>query len=249
MELGDRMKFYENGSRFIPTLPIIARIDGRNFHKYTKDAAKPFDGQLQHLFKETAKTLVQQTAAILGYTQSDEISLVFLGDWNSRVYFDGKIQKMVSCLASEATLYFNNIAEKPAMFDCRCFQVPSLTEASNYFVWREQDAVRNSVQMAARSIFSNKECNKKNNSQLQDMLMDKGINWNNYDSHSKRGTYFKRVRRLFDFPAEHLDKVNPDKLVDGKVMRSVVEEVNFPILTTIVNREELLFGNSANNHL
>lgn len=242
MELGDRMKFYENSSRFIPTLPIIARIDGRNFHKYTKGAAKPFDKQLQCLFKETTKTLVQQTAAILGYTQSDEISLVFLGNWNSRVYFDGKIQKMVSCLASEATFYFNNIAEKPAMFDCRCFQVPSLVEAANYFVWREQDAVRNSVQMAARSIFSSKECHKQNNSQLQDMLMEKGINWNNYDSHSKRGSYFKRVDKWIEVDPEIIKKIPPEKLMDGKIKRKVVEEVHLPILTTVKDKVGILFS-------
>lgn len=242
MDLSERMKFYECNDRFMPGLPIIARIDGRNFHKYTKYAAKPFDAALQRLFRETTKALVKESAALLGYTQSDEISLVFLGDWKSRVYFDGKVQKMVSCLASEATLYFNNLADKPACFDCRCFQVPSLVEAANYFVWREQDAVRNSIQMAARSIYSDKDCYKKNGSQLQEMLMVKGINWNDYDSHSKRGSYFKRIDRWVEVDPELIDKIPPEKFVDGKIKRKVVEEISLPILTTVEDKVGVLFS-------
>lgn len=235
MDLGDRIKFYESNSRFIPTLPVIARIDGRNFHSYTKNAEKPFDGKLQNLFNETVKALMASSGAKLGYTQSDEISLCFIGDWVSRIYFDGKVQKLVSCLASEATFYFNNIAEKPAMFDCRCFQVPSLMEAANYFIWREQDAVRNSIQMAACSVFSHKECDNKNCSQLQDMLISKGINWNDYSSRSKRGSYFKRIKKQWEVPLEY-------RKGERFVERSFIEEIDLPILTTIQNKVEVLFG-------
>ena len=235
MDLGDRIKFYECSDRFIPTLPVIARIDGRNFHSYTKNAEKPFDGKLQNLFNETVKALMAGSGAKLGYTQSDEISLCFIGDWFSRIYFDGKVQKLVSCLASEATFYFNNIADKPAMFDCRCFQVPSLVEATNYFIWREQDAVRNSIQMAARSVFSHKECDNKNCSQLQDMLISKGINWNDYSSRSKRGSYFKRVKKQWEVPLEF-------RKGEQFIERSFIEEVDLPILTTIENRVGVLFG-------
>ena len=78
--------------------------------------------------------------------------------------------------------------ETSAMFDARCFNLPR-EEVTNYFYWRQLDAARNSVQMAGHAYFSQKEMHGKNNSQIQDMLMlEKGINWNDYPSLLKRGS-------------------------------------------------------------
>lgn len=77
---------------------------------------------------------------------------------------------------------------KLATFDARVFIVPELEEVVNYFVWRQQDATRNSISMAAQSSFSHKQLQGKSSSQMQDMLMiEKGINWNDYPIGFRRG--------------------------------------------------------------
>ncbi len=60
----------------IPTLPVIIRLDGNNFSTWTKSLTKPFDENLSQLMIETTKMLVQETNAVIGYTQSDEITLI-----------------------------------------------------------------------------------------------------------------------------------------------------------------------------
>lgn len=200
MTLGDRMKDYErlSATRLMPKVPVLLRIDGKAFHTLTKDLGKPWDFEFVQLMQNTTKSLCENIqGCVLGYVQSDEISLL-LTDWRkfaSTGYFDYKIQKLVSVVASMATAYFNaNMVweNKLGVFDCRAWNLP-LHEINNYFTWRQQDASRNSVQMLARNHFSHKECHGKNNSQLQDMLMTKGVNWNDTAIDLKRGACVRKV--------------------------------------------------------
>jgi len=78
---------------------------------------------------------------------------------------------------------------KLAEFDARTFTIPSKTEVMNYFIWRQQDTVRNSISSVAQSLYSSKELHGKNMSEQQEMIFDKGINWNDYDSTLKRGRF------------------------------------------------------------
>lgn len=246
MNLGDRIKIYEKmetSDRFMPMLPIYARIDGRSFSKFTKGMTKPYDSTLSKIMMEVTKYLVQETGACIGYTQSDEISLVFnQKSIDSDVFFSGKKQKMVSVLAGLATAKFVELAltfypkeceKRLPVFDCRVFQVPSKVEAVNCFVWRSQDAIRNSVQMAGRAVFSHSELDRKNQNQILDMLInEKGINWNDYPKFFKEGTFWQRQ--------------NYEKVVDGKpVIRSKVDEVlvgtKFEDLST-EDKVKLIFG-------
>ena len=78
------------------------------------------------------------------------------------------------------------------------FNIPK-EEVCNCFIWRQQDATRNSINLVGQSNFSHKELNKKSCNDIQDMLfVQKGINWNNYNTYLKRGTcvikeeYFKK---------------------------------------------------------
>ena len=74
-----------------------------------------------------------------------------------------------------------------AMCDARCFNIP-IEEVANCILWRQQDASRNSVEMVGRTYFSHTELHKKNNSDIQDMLMERyNVNWNNYPVRYKRG--------------------------------------------------------------
>jgi tRNA(His) 5'-end guanylyltransferase len=258
-KFGDRMKMYESfetGRKFIPTLPVVARIDGRSFSKFTKGLNRPYDIRMSNAMIETTKRLVEATNARVGYTQSDEITLAWYSDdVKSQIFFDGRIFKMTSQLAALATLYFyQNVMEtfpeyckKNPTFDARVWQLPNLTEAANVFLWREWDATKNSVSMAAHDNFSHKELNKKNQSDMQEMLFQKGINWNDYPDFFKRGTYVRRSTKNIKFSTEDIEKLpknhaarnNPDLVVT----RSVVEvEKDFPILSSISNRVGVLFN-------
>jgi tRNA(His) guanylyltransferase len=254
--LGERMKFYERRHHltFLKTLPVICRIDGRSFHTFTKDLPRPYDERLSKLMIGTTKFLVEETHARCGYTQSDEITLVWYAqDFESEIFFGAKMAKLTSVVCSLATAYFNrmlpeSLPEKMyelAIFDNRAFEVPSTTEAVNVFMWREQDAIRNSIQMAARSFFSHKECLNKDCKTLVCMLGEKGIKWGDYPRFFKRGTYVRRktIERKFTpeelvrLPVKHKAQQDPDMTV----VRSTVMEEDFPALTEIVNRAEVIF--------
>ena len=257
--LGDRMKWYERRYTdhvLMPMIPVLCRIDGRSFSKFTEGLARPYDERLSKLMVDTTKFLVEETNARCGYTQSDEITLVWLAeDAEAEIFFGGKLLKMTSVVGSLASVFFNRElpsripekADKMPVFDNRVWEVPVLYEATNCFIWREKDATRNSVQMAARSVYSHNECHNKNNSELQEMLFQKGINWNDYPTHFKRGVYVRKrvVERSFteeelaNLPEKHHARTNPDTVVK----RTVVMQEDFPPLTRIKNREEtILFG-------
>lgn len=251
-KLGDRMKLYEQmeaGRKLMPGLPICVRVDGRAFHTFTRGMKRPYDEDMSVAMIETMKFLVEQTDACIGYVQSDEISLV-LSDIKAPM-FDGKIAKLNSVIASMATAKFNEVIHKSypnksfAFFDCRCWNVPNRTEAVNNILWREFDATKNSISMAARSVYSDAQLLGKNGSEKQDMLMEKGINWNDYPVFFKRGTYARRVvisrkftdEELNELPEHHEARNNPDLLIT----RSSIEVIDMPIFTKVMNRNEVVF--------
>jgi tRNA(His) 5'-end guanylyltransferase len=269
ISLGDRMKAYEKtytNQQALPLIPTIARLDGKSFHTWTKGLDRPFDDDFIWIMQLTARALVEQTNAILGYTQSDEITLIYYTeDPKSQIFFDGKLHKMTSVLASMCTAIFNEevvhkgeaahvhprlykFAHKPlAMFDCRVFQVPTKEEAVNCLIWREQDAVRNSIQALGQAHFSHKQLHEKNQNDIQEMLwQERTINWSNLPMVKKRGSYFRRIliRRPFTpdeidkLPQKHEARKNPSLIVE----RHEVRQTALPILTKISNRIEVVFS-------
>lgn len=257
-DLGDRMKLYEGieaGRRFIPTLPVVARLDGRGFSKFTKGLRRPYDQDMSACMIETTIALVQATGATMGYTQSDEITLGWHAtDIKSQVFFDGRIQKMTSQLAALATLYFyRQISEKLApeyaermpTFDARVWNLPNRTEAANAFLWREWDATKNSVSMAASHYYPHSELVGKNGSQKQDMLHAKGVNWNDYHYFFKRGAFIQRAKITEKFsaadleklPPKHAARLNPELMVERTIIAPMVMEP----FATVTNREDVIF--------
>lgn len=253
-KLGDRMKLYEQmeaGRKLMPGLPICIRVDGRAFHTFTRGMKRPYDPEMSSAMIYTMKKLVEETDACIGYVQSDEISLV-LSDQKAPM-FDGKIAKLNSVIASMATAYFNEYIhnktsyyDKPlAFFDCRCWNVPNRIEAVNNILWREFDATKNSISMAARSVYSDKQLLGKHSAEKQDMLMEKGINWNDYPTYFKRGTYARRVvttRKFTDeeienLPENHEARKNPDLMIT----RSSIETIEMPVFSKVINRTEVIF--------
>lgn len=195
--LGDRMKGYENAYRlYLPKrLPVIIRIDGKAFHTYTKGMQKPWDSGLEICMRVTAKELCDSIqGAQLAYVQSDEISILIHNykKLNSEAWFDNNLQKLTSVSASIATAIFNlsatslGLSPNLALFDSRAWVLPE-AEVCNYFIWRQQDASRNSVSMLAQSLYSHKELQNKNSPQLQEMCFQAGHNWDSLPTHHKRG--------------------------------------------------------------
>lgn len=237
--LGDRMKGYEYQSRFFleKKKPVIIRIDGKAFHSFTRGMIRPFDSVLMDSMQKTMQYLCSKIQnCVFGYTQSDEITLVLV-DYkyqNTDAWFGNNVQKMASVAASMATMAFNRffsenvmdfinregcehsdyamkLADKcyRAMFDARAFQVPR-HEVINQLIWRQQDAVRNSIQAVGYCNFSEREMYKKNGLDIQNMLLEKGIDWNTYATDQKRGACCYRVaeRKLIKNP------VNPGEEIE-----------------------------------
>lgn len=196
--LGDRMKRYEDVSRTMLTsrTPMIIRVDGRAFHTFTRafrtrDAIDPWSPDLHQALTAAASALLLDVAgAKLAYAQSDEIS-VLVTDYDAlgtQPWFDKVAQKVASVSASIATALFNDsIGWSRATFDGRCFVLPK-EEVCNYFIWRQQDATRNSVSMLAQHHFSHKRLQGLNSSQMQELLhSEKNVNWDKTDTWKKRG--------------------------------------------------------------
>lgn len=251
--LGDRMKRYEGleTERFLmPGLPTMVRLDGCHFHTYTRGFNKPYDERMVKAMIETAKFLVNKTNAVIGYTQSDEITLLLPDD--RTILYEGKIFKLVSTLASMASAKFNqviNLPDKPlAYFDCRVWQVPNRMESINALIWRELDATKNAISAAAEAHFSHNQCMNKNSNEKQEMLFQKGINFNDYPSFFKRGTYIKRVvvsrkytpEEIDSLPAKHQAKSNPDL----EIIRHELLEIDYGMLKTIANPINVVYDDA-----
>lgn len=205
--LGDRMKGYENAYRNVlpAKMPVILRVDGRAFHTYTRGTKTPFDENLMEAMNQVAIKLCESiSGAQLAYVQSDEIS-VFLSDYTfegTQAWFGGNIQKMVSISAALASVemtlrspavftppgpeFVLEPKDHPATFDSRVFILPK-EDVVNYFVWRQQDWTRNSLQMLARSLYSHKQLENKNSADLHELCFQKGHNWNDLATEFKRG--------------------------------------------------------------
>lgn len=235
--LGDRMKEYENCYRFyIPKKSfVVIRLDGVAFHTYTKDLDRPFDKGLMGDMDATTKFLCEKISGCkLGYVQSDEISLI-LSDKDSietQPWFGNNLQKLCSVSAAMCTAKFNQLrtyrmmrqcegvdnselafammfsTAKLAYFDARVFILPTETEVYNYLQWRSNDASRNSVSSVAQSLYSHKELHGKKSAEMQEMIFQKGINWNDYSYREKRGgTFIKKINVTREKDMEFLHKV------------------------------------------
>jgi tRNA(His) guanylyltransferase len=202
-KINDRMKEqYENRYRlFLPRRTYcLLRIDGKSFHAYCRGLTKPFDMELVEHMAETTKYLCENIqGAKLGYHQSDEISILItdFDDISTNAWFDYNLQKMSSISASLATAKFNQLRHgKLAVFDSRVFQIHDRIEVENYFIARQKDATRNSISSVAQSLYSHKELHGKSSNELQELIFQKGQNWNDYPVSVKRGQTI--VREVYD---------------------------------------------------
>lgn len=280
-ELGTRIKKLEyqtTGTRLMPGLPVVCRIDMRAGHTFCRGLNKPWCLEYVETMQEVTKFLIEETHANLGYVQSDEISLCWLDV--DKAPFDGKLFKLESVLASLATAKFITYISEQAIslqidnesdyhclsidperldqftklddkvstiipsFDCRVFQVPNEIELANIFVWREIDAVRNSVSMLAQANFSHKELQGKDRKQMLTMLEEKGIRWNELRSDLKQGAYFKRVLIEKYLEDEIWNKIPESKKPENRYcIRSEIQRYELPSMSKVKNKVGVYFYN------
>ncbi len=196
---GDRMKQYELVTRTVlpPKTFTIVRVDGKAFHSYLRGAEKPFDPTVMDAMQDVAREMCEQMGgARFAYTQSDEVSVLLTDlDPKAQAWFGGQVQKIASVSASIATMAFNRHhpgfhgPERSALFDARVYTIPDRTEVMNYFQWRQQDAIRNAISMAAQAHFSHKSLHRVSTEQMQERLFqEKGINFKKaYPDGARRG--------------------------------------------------------------
>ena len=203
-----KMRSYEESlDQIIPEdIYIVARLDGRSFTKLTKETVgfdAPFDERFRNLMVDTTKYLIENSGfqILYGYTQSDEISLLFKKTDNT---FGRKVRKINTTLAAEASVAFNkfyqNLHGVPsgimATFDCRVIPLPNLEKVKDYFLWRQEDSNRNALNgwcywtlrkegSSARA--ATKTLSGKGNSFKTELLFERGINYKNLPSWQKNG--------------------------------------------------------------
>ena len=271
----ERHMGYENqfNQELMVGLPVIIRMDGNNFSTFTKDLKEPYDERLSELMIKTCEYAVKKTNAVCGFVGSDEITLALNAEdyIKTQIYFGGKVRKIDSVLAGKVSTYFSGMldvylpekAEKldkaikngedldyPS-FDCKVWNVPNLQEGANAFYLRENSVFKNAISMACQgnNLFSDKEVHGVNGRDKQEMLFKKGINFNDYPVHFKRGVYVqrrKKVKEGFDYtpeelallPEMHHARTNPDKVSQITEIR----QIDMPIFSKIINQEGVIFG-------
>lgn len=201
--LGDRMKSYENVERrYLPSrAPTLIRIDGRAFHSYTKGFERPFYRPFREAMERTMLDLANEIMGCkLGYTQSDEITLLLTDDdtLETQSWFGKNLQKIVSLSAAMTTYFFNKnvlsvIADYIIEAENKEIKIETLAplakaheekmavfdarawcvpreEVLNVYEWRQQDCMRNAVESAGQAYFSHNQIFGKSCNEIQEML-------------------------------------------------------------------------------
>lgn len=250
-DFGDRMKAYEAkyDVRSTKDFPVVARIDGRSFSKFTKPFGRPFDPLMTKAMKTTTMALVRNTHAKIGYTQSDEITLIFEAPPDGEMFFDGRVLKLASVLASMTSVEFAlecpflaRVERMRPHFDCRVFEVPNRTEAANALLWRAQDCRKNAIQSIARSHFSHKELHKKSQRDMVSMLNEAGVNINSYPADNLHGIYVQRQKTRKLLTDEEWESIPEKSRPDSRIVwRSEVQQLPIRYFGDVINREEVIF--------
>lgn len=190
-------------------LPLVIRLDGRSFHTVTKQLKlkRPMDEAFHRAMVKTAVYLGGCiNNARFAYTQSDEISILIYPKYvTAQAWFDNRLIKLISASASLASVQFTQallhtlapergwpeafieITKCSPTFDARVFVVPP-HDVPNVFIWRQRDAMKNSVSAFAQHYFERRELHKKNSGERVKMLLEKGVDWKKLPTWQKWGT-------------------------------------------------------------
>jgi tRNA(His) 5'-end guanylyltransferase len=189
--LGERQKGREISPTLEAKVPVVIRCDGRAFHTLTRHLEKPFDKFFMDCMRLAALKVCEDAQGCkLAYVQSDEVSFLLsdLDNDASQPWFGNNLQKITTIAASTMSAWFSKLYGKIGVFDGRAFNIP-VEDVENYFVWRQQDAIRNSIRMVGHAYFSPKSLNQVNNKELLEKLdKEKGINYYSFNEDFRNGT-------------------------------------------------------------
>jgi len=203
--LGDRMKDYESvpRTRLVRRTPVLARLDGRAFHTFTRGLKRPYDADFHACMWAAAAALCDEIAECrFAYVQSDEITLLIVDyeELDTQAWFHHEVQKTCSVAASVCTVAFyaehlrrfpdRKVRNLPT-FDARFWNIPK-EEVANALIWRQQDASRNSLSMLCQANFPRDMLHGKKNADQHELLHSVGINWNDLPTAQKRGVCIVR---------------------------------------------------------
>lgn len=198
-ELDKKMRVYEQSVDLcvLPDMYLAARIDGRSFSRLTKEICNfeaPFDERFRDMMVNTVKHLMEcGFRVVFGFTESDEISLLFHKEENT---FGRKVRKYNSILAGEASAAFSLQLGRIAAMDCRVVPLPSIERVQDYFLWRQEDAHRNALNahcywMLRKEGLEAREANDrlegKSIAYKNELLFSHGINFDKLPAWQKRG--------------------------------------------------------------
>ena len=209
-DLDKKMRIYEQSidQSILPDMYLVARLDGRSFSRLTKeicDFEAPFDERFRDMMVNTVKALMECGFRIVyGFTESDEISLLFHKEENT---FGRKVRKFNSILAGQASAAFSLQLGRIAAMDCRLIPLPNLEKVQDYFLWRQEDAHRNALNahcywmlrkegldaQTANVLLEGKSIAYKN-----ELLFSRGINFDKLPSWQKQGigVYWADVKKV-----------------------------------------------------
>jgi len=218
--LGARMKGYEGilDVRINANRPLLVRLDGRSFSKFTRNLKKPFDDNFIIAMARTASDVMDEFHPVTCYSHSDEITVIFgpLSDPNRSTHiFGGRVLKIATVLAGYVSARFNyhlvniinvyqadyqprkveKIREQKAAFDARIidFGEDKSHELLNHMIWRRQDSYRNAVAAYATTVLSPKQLKGIHSGDRITLMTQKGVNWDAVPLRIKYGFYVKRL--------------------------------------------------------
>lgn len=198
-DLDKKMRVYEQSidQSILPDTFMVARLDGRSFSRLTKeicDFEAPFDERFRDMMINTVKALMDcGFRVVYGFTESDEISLLFHKDENT---FGRKVRKFNSILAGVASATFSMQLGQVVALDCRIVPLPNIERVQDYFLWRQEDAHRNALNahcywmLRKEGMDANQataELEGKSVSYKNELLFSRGINFDKLPSWQKRG--------------------------------------------------------------
>lgn len=251
--LGDRQKRYERQEaekRLMPGLPVIARINGRNFKALAKGLARPYHEPLARLMIEMAKFVAFETRATVSHTHSDKMTFAWVPqDDQAAMLYGGKTHRWHASLSSLATSYFckmlpsvlPELAHRHQIFDCLVWQVPDIEIATEHFVFRETLAVEQALSATANAFFDSelRQCDSR---EKRRMLATRGVDFDSYPSFFTRGSYARRESVVTNLSADVLARIAEANRPQGPVERSEVRDAVLPAVSTVLNLHEVLFS-------
>ena len=256
--LGDELKYHENiesGRSGGLGEPIVVRVDGLSFSKFTRGFERPFDHRIAEAMDQACIAVVERLKPVLGYTQSDEMTFVFW-DPEQPVAFGGRLQKLASVCASTASTAFLRAALRlfpesvdayDPVFDGRA-NVLEMALAAKNVEWRELDARRNAVSMAAHAALGHSALHGKSSADMKEMMAEAGVDYAGYPERFKRGAFFRRRKVMLERTPDEMARIPEQFRAQAAGMKERTTTVRLqgvPPLSLVENLEGFVFLDEA----